>query len=233
LLVANPEYREFTALSPVLVPVEVPEPDGAPTIAAVIPETVPVNVGEASGAKAVLRKALEPRAPVRVFKFAIVAVSPVRLVAVEALPVMLPVIGLVTVRLVSVPTEVKDELRTLEARVAPVRVPAAAGIVIFPVPSKDIPLIVLAVVNLGAETIVIIGVVAVFAIVASPSAEVTDVTVPVPPIAISPLPSKETPPIVFIFVPETKASCFPLKILQSLKVSNPRAVAEALGILKV
>ena len=36
--------------SPVLVPVEFPEPAGAPTIAAVMPETVPVKVGEASGA---------------------------------------------------------------------------------------------------------------------------------------------------------------------------------------
>jgi hypothetical protein len=53
----------------VLVPEEVPEPDGAPTIAAVIPETVPVKVGELSGAKAVERKALEPNIPpVPIFK---------------------------------------------------------------------------------------------------------------------------------------------------------------------
>ena len=38
----------LAALSPVLEPEEVPEPDGAPTMAAVMPPTVPVNVGEAS-----------------------------------------------------------------------------------------------------------------------------------------------------------------------------------------
>jgi hypothetical protein len=72
--------------SPVLVPEEVPEPDGAPTMAAVIPPTVPVKVGELSGAKAVERKALEPRGLIIVFKFEIVAVRPVRFVAVAALP---------------------------------------------------------------------------------------------------------------------------------------------------
>jgi len=36
--------------SPVLVPVDVPDPVGAPTIAALIPLTVPVNVGDANGA---------------------------------------------------------------------------------------------------------------------------------------------------------------------------------------
>ncbi len=49
-------------------PVDVPEPDGAPTMLAVIPPTVPVKVGEAIGAKVVLVKALVPRAPVTVFR---------------------------------------------------------------------------------------------------------------------------------------------------------------------
>ena len=113
VLVALPALPEIVVWSPVLVPLEVPEPEGAPTMAAVIPETVPVKVGEASGAKAVERKALEPRAPVTVFKLAMVAVRPVRLVAVAALPVVdpelpvtLPEIGLVTVSPVSVPTDV-------------------------------------------------------------------------------------------------------------------------------
>lgn len=44
---ARPEYCVLVALSPVLEPDDVPLPEGAPTIAAVIPHTVPVNVGEA------------------------------------------------------------------------------------------------------------------------------------------------------------------------------------------
>ena len=94
-----------------MVPVEFPEPEGAPTIVAVIPPTVPVKIGEASGAKAVERNALEPSPAVTVFKLAIVAVRPVKLVAVAALPVVepelpvtLPEIGLVTVSPVKVPT---------------------------------------------------------------------------------------------------------------------------------
>ena len=78
---------------------------------AVIPPTVPVKVGEASGAKAVERNAFEPRTPVTEFRFAIVEVRPVKLVAVAALPVVLPelpvtlpAIGLVTVSPVKVPT---------------------------------------------------------------------------------------------------------------------------------
>ena len=58
-------------------------------------------------------------------------------------------------------------------------VPSAT--VIFEVPSKLTPLIVLAVVSFGAETIVIAGVEVGFATVSSPVAEDTFVTVPLPP----------------------------------------------------
>ena len=60
---------------------------------------------------------------------------------------MLPEIGAVTVRLPSVPTEVKEEESTLAASVLPVKVPAAAVAVmlILEVPSKETPLIVLGV----------------------------------------------------------------------------------------
>ena len=61
--VAVPAFPEIVVWSPVFVPVDVPEPDGAPTIAAVIPETVPVNVGEASGANAVDVNAFVPSVP--------------------------------------------------------------------------------------------------------------------------------------------------------------------------
>ena len=47
-------------------------------------------------------------------------------------------------------------------------------------PSKETPLMVRAVVSLGADTIVITGVVVVVATVASVLAEVTEVTVPAP-----------------------------------------------------
>jgi hypothetical protein len=74
-------------------------------------------------------------------------VAVVALVAVPALPVTLPEIGAVTVRLPSVPTEVKDEETTFAASVVPVKVPAAAVAVMFilEVPSKETPLIVLGV----------------------------------------------------------------------------------------
>ena len=60
---------------------------------------------------------------------------------------MLPEIGAVTVRLPSVPTEVKEEESTLAASVLPVKVPAAAVAVMLmlEVPSKETPLIVLGV----------------------------------------------------------------------------------------
>ena len=71
----------------------------------------------------------------------------VALVAVAALPVMLPEIGAVTVRFVRVPTEVKDEEITLAASVLPVMVAASAMaeavMLMFEVPSKATPLIVL------------------------------------------------------------------------------------------
>jgi hypothetical protein len=66
-------------------------------------------------------------------------------VAVAALPVTLPEIGAVTVRLLSVPTEVKDEASyVVAASVVPVKVPASAVAVMlmFEVPSKATPLIV-------------------------------------------------------------------------------------------
>ena len=157
LEVASPEYRELTALSPVLVPEEVPEPDGAPTILAVMPETVPVKVGELIGAKATLEKALEPSGLVRVFRLEMVAVRPVRFVAVAALPVVLPElpvtlpeIGLVTVRLVKVPTEVSEEERTFAAREVPERVPASAVTVMSALPLKETPLMFLALAKIVA-----------------------------------------------------------------------------------
>lgn len=74
-------------------------------------------------------------------------VAEVALVAVAAFPVILPAIGLVTVKLARVPTEVNDEAKTFDAKVAPVSVPAsdAAVIVILAVPSKGTPLIFLGV----------------------------------------------------------------------------------------
>ena len=60
-------------------------------------------------------------------------------------PVTLPEIGFVTVRFVSVPTEVSDEVVTVAFNVVPVKVPAAAATVIFEVPSKETPLMVRAV----------------------------------------------------------------------------------------
>jgi len=51
----------------------------------------------------------------------------------------------VTVRAASVPTDVSEDARTFAAKVAPVKVPAAAAIVIGAVPSKFTPLIALAV----------------------------------------------------------------------------------------
>lgn len=61
-------------------------------------------------------------------------------VAVAAFPVIEPEIGFVTVRFVSVPTDVSDEAVTPEASVEPVSVPAAAVTVMSAVPSKAVPL---------------------------------------------------------------------------------------------
>src|SRR5262245_21536091 len=66
-------------------------------------------------------------------------------VTVPAWPLMPPEIVDDTVSPLSVPTLVSDELVTLEARVVPVSVPAAAGTVMFDVPSKLTPLMVRAV----------------------------------------------------------------------------------------
>ena len=54
-------------------------------------------------------------------------VADVALVAVAALPLTLPTIVFVTVKFASVPTDVRLDARTFEARVAPVSVPASAG----------------------------------------------------------------------------------------------------------
>jgi hypothetical protein len=56
--------------------------------------------------------------------------------------VIVPVIPPDTVSDVRVPTEVSDEVVTFDARTVPVSVPAAAGTVMFPEPSKATPLIV-------------------------------------------------------------------------------------------
>ena len=70
-----------------------------------------------------------------------VAAFPVVVVAVKEFPVMLPAIGLVTVKSVKVPTDVNEEASTLDAKVAPVKVLASAVIVISADPSKATPLI--------------------------------------------------------------------------------------------
>jgi hypothetical protein len=68
-------------------------------------------------------------------------------VAVAALPVILPLIGLVTVKLAKVPTDVKLELVTVDFKLVPVSVPASAVIVMLLVPSNATPLIFLEVTN--------------------------------------------------------------------------------------
>jgi hypothetical protein len=85
------------------------------------------------------------------FKFAFVD-TVVALVAVAALPVILPIIGFVTVKFAKVPTLVKLEPVTVEFNVVPVKLPASAVEVIdiSPLPSKATPLIFLAVANLVA-----------------------------------------------------------------------------------
>ena len=81
------------------------------------------------------------------------AITPVTL---SAVPVTLPAIGLVTVKLVNVPTLVKPEAVTVDFKVVPVNVsadatPAAADeIVISVLPSNATPLIFIAVANLVA-----------------------------------------------------------------------------------
>ena len=82
----------------------------------------------------------------------VVVVAVPAVVAVAALPVILPAIGLVTVKLVKVPTLVKLEPVTVNFKVVPVKVPASAVevIVISALPSNATPLMFLAVANLVA-----------------------------------------------------------------------------------
>ena len=76
----------------------------------------------------------------------------VALVAVAALPVMLPAIGLVTVSPLKVPTEVREELTIVGLRVVPdsVFASAAAVMVIFAEPSNGTPLMFLVVASFVA-----------------------------------------------------------------------------------
>jgi hypothetical protein len=92
---------------------------------------------------------IEVTGPVR-FAFVVTVLAVVALVAVAALPVMLPAIGLVTVKSVKVPTLVKLDPVTVDFRLVPVNVPASAGTVIFAVPSNATPLMVFAFDNLVA-----------------------------------------------------------------------------------
>jgi hypothetical protein len=77
-------------------------------------------------------------------------VSFVAVDAEAALPFILPLMVLVTVKLAKVPTDVKLELITDDFKVVPVSVPASLVIVISLVPSNAVPLIFLALVNLFA-----------------------------------------------------------------------------------
>ena len=66
----------------------------------------------------------------------------VAVVAVAALPVMLPAMGFVTVKFASVPTDVSDEVTTVDFSIVPVSVLASAVTVMFPEPSNETPLMV-------------------------------------------------------------------------------------------
>lgn len=75
-------------------------------------------------------------------------IGPVKLalvVTVAAFPDTDPVMVFVTVRFKRVPTEVREEAKTVAFSVAPVKVPAAAVTTMLPVPSKDTVFMVLAV----------------------------------------------------------------------------------------
>ena len=75
-------------------------------------------------------------------------------VVVDAFPVILPTIGLVTVKFASVPRLVKLEFVIVDFNVVPVKVPASAVTVISLLPSKATPLIFLAVDNfLAVDTV--------------------------------------------------------------------------------
>jgi hypothetical protein len=82
-------------------------------------------------------------------KFAFV-VTVIAEVAVAALPVILPAMGLVTVKFAKIPTLVKLEPVTVDFNVVPVNVPVAAGTVISTLPSNATPLIFFADANLVA-----------------------------------------------------------------------------------
>ena len=103
-----------------------------------------------------------------IFPAVVAVVAFVASVAVAALPVILPDIGLVTVKSTNVPTLVKLEPVTVAFKVVPVNVPASAEAVmsIFALPSNAIPFIVLAVANLVAVPALPVVVVAVPAVVA-------------------------------------------------------------------
>ena len=79
-------------------------------------------------------------------------VSPVKLVAVAAFPVILPAMGLVTVKFANVPTLVKLEPVTVDLIVVPVHCSADApvAIVISALPSNATPLMVFEAANLVA-----------------------------------------------------------------------------------
>ncbi len=81
-------------------------------------------------------------------------IGPVKLalvVTVAAFPRIDPEIGLVTVRFVRVPTEVKEDVTTVVFKVVPVSVPAAAGTVMSIVPLNRTPFIFLPGVILVAD----------------------------------------------------------------------------------
>ena len=134
---------------PLVVPFKIIEPVEVPVVPTVISEA---NVGEVpktarpdpvSFVRADDKFAEENEPSELAFPTEVIA--PVRfafVVTVAALPVMLPEIGFVTVKFVSVPTDVRDELKIFDASVAPVNVPASAAIVMFEDPSKLTPLMV-------------------------------------------------------------------------------------------
>ena len=106
---------------------------------------------------------------VKVAAFPTLVTSPVKfalVVTVAALPVILPSIGLVTVKFANVPKLVKLEPVTVAFNVVPVNVPASdeAVMLISPLPSNATPFIFLAVANLVAVP----AVVAVVAVAALP-----------------------------------------------------------------
>ena len=147
----------------------------------------------------------------------LVAVIFPAVVAVAALPVTLPTIGFVTVKLAKVPTLVKLELVIVEFNVVPVKVPASAvaEIVISVLPSKGTPLIFFVAANFVAVaafpfTLPTIGLVTVKLAkvptlvkleLVTVEFKVVPVKVPASTVAemvISVLPSKGTPLIFFV-----------------------------------